>query len=200
MCLRPIAAALFVGLVASHLWAAAPEERKPGADPGPLTAKLIAKKTEYPLDPAQAGQAFRDRLKAAMGKGQLPEPPAVDLVLEIKNGGAEPVTILIGADNGRVGLALTGPGAVSIVARRIFTKEFRIGKPVMLAPGATHAIPITALKFGFRGVESHAYWTEPGEYQLTATLVAPDAARRGEGQKHYTVTTPAIMLKVVAAE
>lgn len=176
-----------------------PPAKREAADPGPLTAKLVAKKTEYTLDPAQAGEAFREMIKAAMGKGKIPDPPAVDLVFELTNTGAEPITITLGADNGRLDLALTGPGAISAMGRNAFTREFRLGKPTTIEAGGKHEIPIASLKYGFRGVAQHAYWTEPGEYQIAATLVTAPAGKRAE-VKPITVTAPAITLKVVAPQ
>ena len=55
-----------------------------------------------------------------------------------------------------------------------------------LAAGKSHTIPISALSYGARGMGNYAYWTEPGEYTLTATFntalkPAPKGSKEAEG-------------------
>lgn len=172
------------------------EPKQPAAAKSPLEAKLVANEDTYTLAKDQQGEAFAEMLKANK-TGDLPAPPAVDLVLEIKNPTDAPITILVDSDAGALDLQLAGPGAVTVPGQRIFTREFRLGKPVAIAAGATHKMPIKALKFGFRGVGTYAYWTEPGEYTLAATFTWP-AERDGRGK--MMVQAEPIKLTVKAAE
>lgn len=160
-----------------------------------LVATLIANKDTYTLDPAQSGQAFRDKLEAAR-KANRPAPgmpPKVDLTLRITNNTDAPITLRIGGDESRVVLKLEGPGAVTIPNLIAMTMDFRMGTPVTLEPGKSHDIAITSLAFGMRGVSEYAFWTEPGDYTLAATLVAAE----GEGQR--AAASEPIKIKVVKA-
>jgi hypothetical protein len=91
-------------------------------------------------------------------------------------------------------LALTGPGAVTVENMVAMTMEFRIGAPVNLAPGQSHDIKISSLAFGMRGITQYAYWTEPGDYTLAATLVYG----QGDGKPQGKVESGAAKLKVEA--
>ncbi|HVT82141.1 MAG TPA: hypothetical protein VHM90_15975 [Phycisphaerae bacterium] len=157
--------------------------------PGPkndagLTATLIANKDTYVLNPGQSGKAFRDSLDqmknnrggrrgmgmGGAGGGSLPAPPQVDMVLRITNTTDKDITIGTGGDDSQINLKLEGPGAVSMENLVAMTMEFRISKQTTLAPGKTLDIKVASLAYGMRGISQHAYWTEPGEYTLTATL------------------------------
>jgi hypothetical protein len=109
----------------------------------------------------------------AVGSGAsvLPPPPAVDLTLRVTNTTDKDITIRVGGDDSRVELKLAGPGAVTLDHNVPMTMEFRIGKAVVIAPGKSYDTKISSLAFGMRGVSQYAYWTEPGEYTLVATLV-----------------------------
>src|SRR5262249_37815639 len=134
--------------------------------------------------------------------GKLPDSPKVDLVLELKNTGDKDITVWVGGDATRLNLDLQGKGAISVTARRAFTSDFRMPKPGKLEAGKTTEIPIAGLSYGFRGAEKQAWWTEPGEYTLTATYStalspAPkDAKDAGEGFGKVTLTTAPVKLKV----
>jgi len=133
------------------------------------------------LDPAQSGKEFRDKIEAMRkGAGRPPAPPQVDLVLRLTNTTEKDVTILVGGDDSNVSLKVEGPGAISIMPNMPMTMEFRIGKPVVIPAGKTADIKITSLMNGMRGMTEYNYWTEPGEYKVTATLTYPNPV--GEGQ------------------
>lgn len=161
---------------AAPLFSAQPELPKKPARPqpekSPLVARLVANETTYTLPADRQGNEAAERLKSPTLK-DLPEPPAVDLVLELKNPTDAPIAIMIESDSGGLDLALEGKGAVTVEPKRAFTREFRIGKKIEIAPGKTYEIPIKQLKYGFRGVGTHAYWTEPGEYRLAAAFRWP---------------------------
>jgi hypothetical protein len=152
---------------------------EPPAQPSAaLKATLSSASEAYALDPAQQGEAFRKRLSEAKEKhGKLPTPPAVDMVLSVSNTGDRPITLHIGGDESQVSLELKGEGAVSMETMVMMTMDYRQGKPVTLAPGKSFPIPIKSLAYGTRGISHHAYWTEPGEYMLSATLTAQTPAQ-----------------------
>jgi len=128
----------------------------------------------------------------------------VDLVLEIKNTSDKPVTVWISGDPVVVELTLKGKGAVNVMPELAFTQEFRFPKPVEIAPGKTHAIPVKTLVSGFRGASKYSYWSEAGEYELVAkfkTGMSPapkDAKDGGDGFGNVSVTSAP--LKIVVEE
>ncbi len=158
---------------------------------GPITATLIANKAAYTLDPAQSGQAFRDKL-AAIKKSLRPAPasPKVDLTLRLTNTSDKPFTLHLGGDESQISLKLDGPGAVTVDNMLAMTMEFRSGNPVTIEPGKSYDIPITSLTFGARGIAQSAFWTEPGDYLLNAIL----HATKDDAQAIYT--TDAIKIKI----
>ncbi len=167
-----------------------------------LTATLIANKDTYTLDPAQAGKEFRDKLDAvknSRGRGTggagVPNPPAADCTLRITNTTDKDITITTGGDDSQINLKLEGPGAVTMEHLVPMTMEFRIGKPTTLAPGKTMDIKISSLAFGMRGISQYAYWTEPGDYTLTATLTYGTT-----DEKQGKVASAPAKLKVEAAK
>jgi hypothetical protein len=198
--LRTLALAL---LLSAPLAARAGDKDKP-AEPKkdlPVTAKLVAAKTTYTLDlDGKTGEEFRKMLKEA--KGNFPKAPAVELTLELKNTSDKPVKIWIGGDPTRLDLDLTGKGAVNVDAQRFFTRIFYAPKELELGPGKSHKIKITALQYGFRGIAKRAYWTEPGDYKLSASFVtainpAPTGVKADDkGFGRVTITSPKITLKV----
>ena len=124
----------------------------------------------------------------------MPAPPAVDLTLRITNTTDKDVTISVGGDDSQMQLTLEGPGAVTVNNLVAMTMEFRMGRPVTIAPGKTYEQKITSLAFGMRGISQHAYWTEAGDYTLTATLTY------GTGEKQGKVASAPAKLKVEAAK
>jgi hypothetical protein len=158
-----------------------------------LTATLVVNQASYVLNPAHSGAAFRsqmDELKAGRGRGPLPAPPAVDLTFRIANTTEKPVSIEVGGDNSQMILKLEGPGAVTMDNNVAMTMEFRMGAPVTIAAGKTHDLKIASLAFGVRGISKYAYWTEPGDYTLTASYTY------GISEKQGTVTSAPVILKV----
>lgn len=165
-----------------------------------LTAALIVNKNSYVLNAAQSGKDFHDMIaglqKANSGEGgglrarALPKPPAVDLTFRITNTTDAPVTISVGGDDSQMNLVLEGPGAITADNMVAMTMEFRIGTPVTIAPGQTKDVPISSLSFGMRGISKCAFWTEVGDYTITATLTY------GDGEKQGAVTSGAAKVKV----
>ena len=166
-----------------------------GAAPAPVagpkndlgfTAALVANKDSYVLNINQSGKAFRDQIDAiknargGMAVGRLPQPPAVDLTFRITNTTDKNVTITAGGDDSQMDLKLEGPGAVTADNNVAMTMEFRIGKPVTIAAGKMADIKISSLAFGIRGISKYAYWTEPGDYTITATLIYSSGEKQGK--------------------
>lgn len=139
------------------------------SDPN-LELKLVAKKDTYKIPAEWRG----GKLKEKIAVDAIPKAPEVDLELQIINKGKSDRMLRVESDAGKVLLELKGPGAVSAPAMRFFTQEFRAGKVVTIKPGETHSIPWKKLAYGHRGAEFSAFWTEPGDYTLVATLILPD--------------------------
>ncbi len=173
----------------------------PGA---PLQAVLAAKKATYKLDlGGKSADEFKKALKAAEDSGAYPPAPAVDLVLELRNTSDKDIEVWVSGDPTQLMLELKGPGAVNVPLKRIaFTLEFRLPKAMTLAAGKGHKIEIKGLSYGHRGASHRSYWTEPGEYTLTASFksaVAPapkGAKDAGDGFGTVTVTSAPVKIKV----
>jgi hypothetical protein len=169
----------------------------------PIKAKLIAKKDTYSLDlGGKTAEEYRKALKEAEPTGKVPDAPAVELSLELTNTSDKEVQFWVSGDPVQVVLDLKGDGALTLTPRRAFTREFRVPKPMALAPGKSHTIPINALQFGTRGVAQQAYWTQPGEYTLgasfnTAISPAPKGSKEGEnGFGRVVIAAEPIKIKV----
>jgi hypothetical protein len=161
-----------------------------------LEARLALGKDAYTITAAQTGEDVRRRIRAGARGGQMPAPPDVDMTLELKNSGATPVSFAVDSDASYVTLALEGPGAVTADSNLAMTMEFRLGRGVTLAPGQTHTIPIKSLRFGVRGISKQAYWTEPGEYTLTASYTTHPPE---QNDQQTTIKAPAVKIQVKAA-
>jgi hypothetical protein len=181
---------------------AAPVPATPASAPAPvagpkneqgLTAAIVVNKNSYLLNAAQSGKAFRDQVDAAKnarGAGGLSQPPAVDLTFQITNTTDKDVTISVGGDDSQINLVLDGPGAITANNNVAMTREFRRGKPVLVAAGKTADVKISSLAYGMRGISKYAYWTEVGDYTITATLTY------GIDSKQGTVTSGSAKVKV----
>jgi hypothetical protein len=183
-------------------------EDKPKADPEgtPLELTITGKTAKYTLDTGGMTAAEYKKMieGAAKGKGfgKPPATPAVDLVVEIKNTSDKPVNVWVKGDTVTLTLELKGKGAVNAPYRGPVTLEFRIPEAVEIAAGKTHTIPVKSLTSGFRGFGHYAYWTEPGDYELIATLQTgmnppPKGAKEGmDGFGMVKVVSPAFKVTV----
>ncbi|HJZ53314.1 MAG TPA: hypothetical protein VKE74_00055 [Gemmataceae bacterium] len=179
---------------------------KPKADPPatPLELTITGKTITYPLDTGGlSGTESRKKIEEAVkAGGKVPAPPAVDLVAEIKNTSDKPVKVWVKGDPVVLELTLKGEGAVNVNPKLFFTNELRLPEAVEIAPGKSHPIPVKSLASGFRGVARGSYWTEPGEYELVATLKtgvspAPKGAKDGgDGFGIVTLTSAPLKIKV----
>jgi len=166
-----------------------------------LEMKIIAKKDTYPLDLAgKSADEYRKMLTESAKKemfARLLKPPAVDLVLEIKNTGDKGMTILVGGDPNVVTFDLKGPGVYQLHPMLAVTQEFRLPREVILEPGKAHEIPIKFLADGMRNVGRYIYWLDHGEYTLAATYQLSATA---DGVKGQLLKAEPIKLKVVEPE
>jgi hypothetical protein len=195
---------LLAGLALAGFAAGAWADEKPKAPDLPVTATIVAKTATYKLDlGGKTADDFKKELKDAEKSGKLPAPPAVEMTLELKNTSKEDVQVWVGGDPFVISLELKGTGAVNVKPQLAFTTDFRGPKPIKIEAGKTHSIPLTSLKYGFRGASEMAYWTEPGEYTLSASIKtgispAPKDTKAQDGFGVVTLTTEPIKIKVEA--
>jgi hypothetical protein len=197
---------LLLALLVSGLAAPAGDD-KPQARTDPpsttLEVRLIANKDTYSLDRGgKTAAQYRKSLQEALAADGFPATPPVDLVLEFRNTGDQEIQVWIGGDTTELKLELDGPGVVTGVSRRAVTEELRKPKTVTIAPGKSYTLPIKELEYGTRSQVDGAYWTEAGDYTLTATYKtavspAPKGAKgAGGGFGFVTARSAPIKLKV----
>jgi hypothetical protein len=175
----------------------------------PLEARLVAKKATYKLDlGGKTPEEIRQLLKA---RRYVPAPE-VDLVLEFHNTADKEIKFLVGGMNPDIPLLLKldGPGAVNVHLPAVSSKmKSMYPIQVSLPAGKSYALFITSLRTLNVGRDGSAsYWTQPGNYKLTATYKtavspAPKGARESRWNKNFgmvAVTSSPLKLKVVKAE
>lgn len=181
----------------------APKASKPKTY-GPLEVRLVASKNTYEVNLGdQTPKQFRNFLEFT--DGPKPKPPAIDVVLEIKNTSARPIQFWHVGDPVYIDLKLAGPDAVSIPSGLAFTANFQLPQGMKLAPGKTHTFKIPSLASGRRGLSQFTYWLTPGDYKLSATLhtgllPAPKGVKLQYGFGPVDLTTEPVTLKVVAGK
>jgi hypothetical protein len=138
----------------------------------PLELVLKSGKDGYALNlGGKTSQQFLADIEAALKVGKpIPQPPAVELEIEVKNTGKEKVDFWASGDPVVMELEVKGPGAKTVQAPLGFTADFRSPNFVSLEPGKSHVFKVSTLRSGFRWASIWHYWTEPGEYTLTARL------------------------------
>ncbi|WP_439622926.1 hypothetical protein [Gemmata sp.] len=179
---------------------------KPKTDPAglPLELTLTGKTTKYPLDlGGLSADDFKKAVAAAgKGRGKPPATPAVDLTVELKNTSNATVQVWSKGDPVVLTLELKGKGAVNVSPQVPVTLEFRLPEGVGLEAGKSLTFPVKSLTSGFRGAGHLAYWTEPGEYELVATLksgllpIPKGAMDNGDGYGVVTLTTAPLKITV----
>jgi hypothetical protein len=174
-----------------------------GDDPEPaprkgLVTRLVAKKSTYKLD--FGGKKKDDYVNDA--KNGTAEAPKVELELVITNYTKENVRIRTASLANRLTLTLKGDGAVSSSVSTEFVKV-----PVqyaILEPKKKLSIPIDRLVTTERmgkggGAGKRHYWTEPGEYKLSAslyTLIMTDFGGPNAFSRYHTFESQPLTLKV----
>ena len=205
---RILSVVLILGFSGSAFGEDKKKEDKPKSDPAgiPLELTITAKTTKYTLDTGGLSEAeykkqIEDAAKAK-GKIRLPATAAVDLTVEIKNTSDKPVKVWTSGDPVVLTLDLKGKGAVNADRLGPMTLEFRLPKAVEIEAGKTASIPVKSLVSGMRGVTHYSFWTEPGEYELVATLrtgmnPAPKGAKEGmDGFGVVTLTSAPFKIAV----
>jgi hypothetical protein len=179
----------------------AADDKKDAAKSDPpgavVEAKLVAKKATYKLDlGGKSAEEFKKALEQAATTHEYPNPPEVDLVLELVNTSDKEAQVKIGGTSNVVTLDLKGPGAVSVpVKGRITNKLVIAPKTITLAAGKSASVPITTLAYGFKNSTDQAYWTKAGDYTLAAsykTWISPgpkDAKTDADGFTAVTLTS-----------
>jgi len=176
-------AVVFAGSVCAQ------DEKQKGA--GGLELKVAAKEKSYTLD---TGGKTKEDYKKDLEKiaeeqkkkkgdfgGNLPKSPSVDLVVSVVNTGKEDVTVYVGGDSNLLLFTLKGPGALTLEGQRAFTADFRGSKGIKLEAGKSYDIPVKVLMDGFRGAGRNLYWTDAGEYTLSATYQLASNTDGGRG-------------------
>jgi hypothetical protein len=153
-----------------------------------LTATLTSAQESYKLDAAQSGADFRKKLDPK--NGNAPKASKVDLKLTLTNNTEKEIKFNYGGDETTIKFTLKGEGAVTIEPMMAMTMEYRMGNPTTIAPGKTFEIPIKSLAGGMRGVSQLSYFTEAGDYTLTATF------HYNEGETPKTLTSDELKIKV----
>lgn len=183
-------------------------EDKPKADPEstPLELTISGKTTKFTLETGGMSVAdYKKMVEAATkakGFAKLPPAPVVELTVEVKNTSDKPVKVWATGDPVILTLELKGKGAVNANYHGPMTLEFRLPEAVEIAPGKSHSFAVKSLTSGMRGRSKFAYWTEPGDYELVASLrtgmsPAPKGAKEAmDGFGAVTVTSPAFKLTV----
>ncbi len=202
---------LSLAIVAGLMSTTLAEDTKPAkakAEPEgtPLELILSGKTTKFTLDTGGLTPAeFKKKIENATDPngrgGRPPATPAVDLTLEIKNTSDKAVQVWAKGDPVTLTLELKGKGALNVAPLLAFTQEFRLPQAVEIAAGKTHSIPVKSLVSGFRGASVFSYWTEPGDYELVATLKtgmqpAPKGAQDFDGFGVVTLTSAPLKLTV----
>jgi hypothetical protein len=170
----------------------------------PLELKVVVQKDSYVLD---LGGKTPGEFAQPLKTGPYPPAPEVDLVLELRNAGARELKVWVGGGSNMPVLELKGPGAVGLAYQHFVRRRDIPPEVVTLAPGKSRQVPVRRLSSVglYSGSNRHrlAYWTEPGEYTLTAsyhTAVSPapqGAKAAGNGFGYVTVTGAPIKLKVI---
>jgi hypothetical protein len=159
-------------------------------------ARIVAKKTTYKLD--LQGNSPADYKKAAQaGRASA---IAIEAELVITNATKNVVRVRVSGAVPKLTLKLEGTGAVDGAKDSTVTKgPLRYQE---LKPGEKVSIPIPHLLSyqGSKGGTIRHYWTEPGEYKLSASFYTSldlDWTGNKPVKLNYTtLTAPAITLKV----
>jgi hypothetical protein len=171
----------------------------------PLEMRAVLKRPSMPI----ADSLVLDRSE---GRNQLDAPPpAVDLLIELRNTSDKPLQMFTGGDGPMVNLEFAGPGKAEALGQRGFDERYRRPISTTWAAGETKSLPVAGLDYhlsaGPRQPVAYRF-DKPGEYLLTVTFrtsvsPAPKGAAAVPGFKDYgrvTLTSAPVKLTVVAAD
>jgi hypothetical protein len=179
---------------------AAQPQGKDAPKGGPLELQLISKKDAYawdaggltPKELQQQLEKIQEDMKNKKFNLKPPPAPNVDLVLKIVNTSKDEITVYYGGDPNMWTFELKGPGVVTLTNPIALTTEFRMPKGRTLKAGEAIEIPVNKLLDGIRGVGRLVYWTEPGEYTLSASYQLSDA----KGKRTDVLKSEPVKIKV----
>ena len=201
---RAILPTLLFALITTGL-AHSDEKPNPKAEPEgtPLEIKVTGK-TKYAFDVGGlTTDEFKKKVNEEAKAGRWPTlVPTVDLSVEVKNTSGKAVQMWVSGDPVVLTLTLKGKGAINANPSLALTEEFRVPRAVEIAAGKTHVFQVRSLVSGYRGVTQWALWSEPGDYELTATLKtgvnpAPKGANADQdGFAKVTLTSAPLKLTV----
>jgi hypothetical protein len=166
-----------------------------------LEVRLVAHKESYVLDlGGKSAEQFRKQILDFEKKGRdLPQPPAVDLVLELRNTSDKDLHVCLGqGDYGLIHgltLELKGPGALK--ASFANARGAQVPPTIVDVPaGKTHKVVLTRLETSDGRTYRAVYWTQPGEYTL---VLRCDLVARAQGawQTVSKLESNPVKLKVV---
>ena len=144
-----------------------------------LELKAVLKKPEIEINTADVKNLLRqynEHLKETPNKAGSPPPAApVELRLQFHNISKNEIITTMDSDSNLVTLEVVGKGdqakEVQTVAYPVaMTREFRLGRQVVIGPGKTFEVDLKDLEFGPRGKGSRIYFTAPGEYTSSCYL------------------------------
>ena len=137
------------------------------------------------------------QLRQAIEKAErLPQPPRVNLGLEIRNASDKEVKIFVGGEGSELTMNLTGPEVMTAPAPANFQADFLVPQTIKLPAHKSHVLPITYLVFGSREKLQAAYWTEPGQYTLTLRYKVAIANAQGRDMRFVTLRSPPMQMQV----
>lgn len=164
--------------------------------PEALTAVARYQLAQRSLDTVHAAAAARYSAKFGNARRKMPLPAQTfDGIVRLTNDGSEPVFVRTNGDGQYVGMRLSGPGAITILASVDTTEIHMMGVEHTIAPGGHLDIPIKSLSFGNRARGYAAYATTAGTYTLQASYTV--AVRSGSAKaSNVKVDFPPVKFEV----
>jgi hypothetical protein len=143
--------------------------------------------------PKTAPAGAQQELPVAKAGDHRP-PPEVDLALELRNTTDSEMRVEVAGPRTELRLELQGPG-VKVTQADEEPNQATKAEIVTLKPGQSHTLRITRLEDGRPGARRQLYWTEPGDYTLTARI-ATVASSPGLGERRITARSPPVTIHV----
>jgi hypothetical protein len=163
-----------------------PHERaKPDVAPGPLKEKFGEQLTMKAFAMRSKDELVRDKME-----GKLPVPQAISLDLVLVNTGSSAAELRLGDAKPVLELDVQGKKVDRIEAPGAETPAFLQPRTITLAPNERQSLHIDRLIAGSPGKLEYIYFTQKGEYTLTARIHLRAAG------KELTVSGPAVRIKV----
>jgi hypothetical protein len=142
---------------------------------------------------------YQQKLLAAAEARRLPEPPRVDLTLELRNRGERTWYLDVGGEGTELRLDLSGPEVLALPGASGNDPPFLARRVVRLSPGKRYLLPVRHLIEGTRGHLRSLYWTEPGRYVLNVSYrvrVSSSMSERQHTGSTRTFVSPPMTIQV----